>query len=335
MQVGVLGAGSWGTSLANHLARQGHQVNIWCHNPKVAAEINEQHANHNYLPDIVLSPNLLATHDIPEALAGAELILQVSPSHVVRGLMTQAAPYLPIGVPILNASKGIENDSLMTISEVLEDILPLHCHPYLAYLGGPSFALELAQQKPTVVVIAAHSHRLAHRLQAIMNNDYCRVYTSIDVVGIELGGALKNVIAIAAGVAEGMGLGLNARAGLITRGLAEISRLAVRKGANPLTLSGLGGMGDLVLTCYGALSRNRTVGFRLGQGETLQEILDDMLMVAEGVKTALSAYNISQQSNVEMPITEQVYRVLYHDKPVTEALKDLMQRDLKREIEYY
>lgn len=308
---------------------------VWCHNKSVADEINTSHSNQRFLPDVRLPPNLTATQDLPQTILGAEVLLQVSPSHVVREIMTEAAPLIPVGVPILNASKGIENDSLMMVSEVLEDVLPVHCHPYLAFLGGPSFALEVARQQPTMVVIAAHSQRLAERLQKFLNSEYFRVYTSIDVVGIELGGALKNVIAIAAGAAEGMGLGMNARAGMMTRGLAEISRLAVRKGANPLTLSGLGGMGDLVLTCYGALSRNRTVGFKMGQGKTLKEVLGEMLMVAEGVKTTKSARDLALKYNVEMPITNQVFEVLYNDKPVARALQDLMTRDLRREIESY
>ncbi len=337
MKIGVIGGGAWGTALATHLATSGpdREVMVWCHNKSVADEINNTHTNQRFLPDVVLPPNLIATQDLPQTILGAEVLLQVSPSHVVREIMTQAAPLIPVGVPILNASKGIENDSLMMVSEVLEDVLPVHCHPYLAFLGGPSFALEVARQQPTMVVVAAHSQRLAERLQKLLNSDYFRVYTSIDVVGIELGGALKNVIAIAAGAAEGMGLGVNARAGMMTRGLAEISRLAVRKGANPLTLSGLGGMGDLVLTCYGALSRNRTVGFKMGQGKTLKEVLGEMLMVAEGVKTTKSARDLALKYNVEMPITNQVFEVLYNDKPVARALQDLMTRDLRREIESY
>jgi glycerol-3-phosphate dehydrogenase (NAD(P)+) len=337
MKIGILGGGSWGSALARHLAvgDPTRDVTIWCHNPSVAEEINALHSNNRFLPDVTFPSSLTATTDLAQAIHRADVLLQVSPSHFVRDIMSQAAPLIPPGVPILNASKGIENDSLMTVSEVLEDVLPLHCHPYLAYLGGPSFALEVARQQPTVVVVAAHSHRLAERLQLLLNSDYFRVYTSIDVIGIELGGALKNVIAIAAGAAEGMGLGMNARAGMLTRGLAEISRLAVRKGANPLTLSGLGGMGDLVLTCYGALSRNRTVGFKMGQGKSLSEVLSEMLMVAEGVKTTRSAHELALRSGVEMPITAQVFEVLYNDKPIARALHDLMTRDLRRETESY
>lgn len=333
MKIGVIGGGSWGTALAKLVADQGHETVIWCHGERTAREINEEHENKVYLGGIGLPGNLRATTDMAEALQEAQFIMEVVPSHVLREVMERAREHIPVGVPILSATKGIEQDSLMLMSDVLEDVLPVHCHPYLAYLGGPSFAREVATEQPTAVTVAAHSEKLAQIVQEIVNAPYFRVYTTIDVVGVEMGGALKNVIAIAAGAADGMGLGTNARAGMVTRGLGEISRIASRRGANPLTLSGLSGMGDLVLTCYGNLSRNRTVGYKLGAGQTLQQILDEMQMVAEGVKTARSAYHLAQKLGVEMPITEQVYRVLYEDKPVRQAVSDLLARDLKRERE--
>jgi glycerol-3-phosphate dehydrogenase (NAD(P)+) len=223
----------------------------------------------------------------------------------------------------------------MTVSEILEESLPLQCQPFLSYLSGPSFAKEVAQKIPTAVVVAAFSEKLAKLVQsAFKPAKYFRVYTSTDVIGVEMGGALKNVIAIAVGAAVGMGLGTNTRAGMITRGLAEISRLAVRRGANPLTLMGLAGMGDLVLTCTGPLSRNRTVGERLGRGETIEDILGDMKQVAEGVKTARSVYHLARRYTVEMPISEQVYYVIHEGKSVHHALQDLLARVEKREIEY-
>ncbi len=335
MKIGVIGGGSWGTALAKLVADQDHETVIWCHNSARADEINVHHVNKTYLPDARLPANMRASTSFEETLVGAEFVLSVVPSHVLRSVMTQAKEYLPAGVPIVSATKGIENESLMTMSEVFEDVLPVHNHPYLAYLGGPSFAKEVALRLPTAVVVAAHSEKLARHIQQVLSAEFFRVYTSIDVVGVEFGGAIKNVIAIAAGAADGMGLGMNARAGMVTRGLAEITRLAVRRGANPLTLSGLAGMGDLVLTCYGALSRNRTVGYKLGQGQTLQQVLDDMQMVAEGVKTARSAWELARKLECEMPITEQVFTSLYHDKPVVQAVTELMARDLKREREPY
>jgi len=335
MRIGVIGGGSWGTALAKLVADQGNETVVWCHGEETTRQINEERENLTYLPGARLPDTLRATSSLEEALKDAEFVLEVVPSHVLREVMTNARDHLPMHVPIVSATKGIEQGTLMLMSDVLEEVLPVHCHPYLAYLGGPSFAREVAQEMPTAVVVAAHSEKLAQQVQQVVSAHFFRVYTSIDVVGVEMGGALKNVIAIAAGAADGMGLGTNARAGMVTRGLGELSRLASRRGANPMTLSGLSGMGDLVLTCYGNLSRNRTVGYKLGEGMTLDEILEEMQMVAEGVKTAKSAYDLSQKMGVEMPITEQVYRVLYEDKPVKQALADLLARELKREREPY
>lgn len=333
--VGVLGAGSWGTALAKVLADKGYRVRLWVHESDLVTDINTRHENTLYLPGFTLPPTLTATHSIPEALDGCDMILSVSPSHVLRQVISQAAPYIPVGVPIVSASKGIENESLMLVSEILQDVLPIRCHPYLAYLSGPSFAKEVASEMATAVVIASYSHQLAVKIQHVFHAPFFRTYTSQDVIGVEIGGALKNVIAIAAGVAAGLGLGYNAMAAVITRGLNEITRLAVRLGANPLTLQGLSGMGDLVLTCTGSLSRNRTVGYKLGQGQTLEEILGEMREVAEGFHTSRAVHDLAERLGVDMPIATEVYNVLHRGKRAQEAMQDLLARQLKEEMSLY
>jgi len=334
-KIAVLGAGSWGTALAKLLADKGYDVSLWAYERELVESINTTHINDLYLPSAVLPANLRATNDIAEALTGCDMILSVSPSHVVRHVMGQASEHIPVGVPIVSASKGIENESLKLVSDILEDVLPVRCHPYLAYLSGPSFAKEVAAQQPTAVVIASYSHQLAVKIQHVFHAPFFRTYTSQDVVGVEIGGALKNVVAIAAGVAAGMGLGHNAMAAVLTRGLNEIARLAVRRGANPLTLQGLSGMGDLVLTCTGPLSRNRTVGFKLGEGMSIDAILGEMRMVAEGVKTSQSVHDLAAELGVDMPISEAVYQVIYQGQSATEAVKGLMARELKVEMQLY
>lgn len=329
--VGVIGAGSWGTALAFLLADKGYDVCIWAYEEEVADAINTKNENTVFLPEIELPKNLRASNDLEETCREKDLIVVVTPSHVTRSVMTQAAPFLPRHVPIVCATKGIENDTYKLVYEILEDVLPIDYHPYLAFISGPTFARELAQRTPTNAVAAAYSERLAKTVQYIFHHDYFRVYRTMDVIGVELGGSLKNVIAIAAGAANGMGFGHNSTAGLITRGLAEMSRLAVAMGANPMTLAGLTGMGDLVLTCTGGLSRNRQVGVKLGQGMTLDDILSEMNMVAEGVKTARSVHGLTEQMGVEMPICNEVYQVLYEGKTAQQALEDLMGRELKRE----
>lgn len=330
-QVGVIGAGSWGTSLAFLLADKGYDVTIWAYEKEVADAINTQHENTVFLPGISLPRNLRASNSLEETCRDKDMIVAVTPSHVTRAVMSEAAPFLPRHVPIVCATKGIENDTYKLVYEILEDVLPIDYHPYLAFLSGPTFARELAQRMPTNAVAAAYSERLAEQVQHIFHHDYFRVYRTMDVVGVELGGSLKNVIAIAAGTASGMGFGSNTTAGLITRGLAEMSRLAVAMGANPMTLAGLTGMGDLVLTCTGGLSRNRQVGMKLGEGMTLEQILGEMNMVAEGVKTARSVHGLAQKIGVEMPICTKVYEVLYEGKTAQQAMGELMSRELKRE----
>lgn len=332
MRAAVIGGGSWGTALASVLARQAHEVRLWARDSEVVETINTRHENARYLPGIELPPSLEATTNGSFALHEAELVVLVTPSHVTREVMTRFAPHLPPNVPIVCATKGLENETLMTMSELLEDLLPPERHPYVCFLSGPSFAAEVARAMPTAVVVAARWERIARIVQQAFAVPFFRVYTSPDVVGVELGGALKNVIAIAAGVSDGLGFGHNARSGLITRGLAEIGRLAVRKGANPMTLSGLAGMGDLVLTCTGELSRNRQVGLRLGQGESIEDILGSMNQVAEGVKTAKSALELGQRLKVELPIVEAVHSVLYQGTPPLEAVMQLLGRELKPEF---
>lgn len=331
MRVAVIGAGSWGTALAIQLGRIGHDVLLWSHGAPTAHAINTERENTHYLEGIPLPPTLHATTDLGLALHKRDLVVWVTPSHVTRETLRLARDHMPRDVPIVSATKGIENDSLMTMSEVFEEELPVGYHGFLSYLSGPSFAREVGQDMPTTVVVAAYSERLAREVQHQFNHGSFRVYRTMDVVGVEIGGSLKNVIAIAAGAADGMGFGHNARAGLITRGLAEISRLAVARGANPMTLAGLAGMGDLVLTCTGGLSRNRSVGMRLGRGEAIGDILGDMSMVAEGVKTAKSVHDLAERMQVDMPISEEVYRVIYEGKEPAHALRDLMGRELKRE----
>jgi glycerol-3-phosphate dehydrogenase (NAD(P)+) len=332
MRSSVIGSGSFGTALANTLAVNCEEVRIWGRDAALAESINTRHENPTYLPGIPLSQRVRATLSLEEALAGAELVLLATPSHATRDIVSKALSYLPRHVPIVTVAKGIENETLLTMTELLEDCLPEEFHPYIAVLSGPSFAKELALRSPTVVTIASHWEKVAARCQKVLQTESFRSYTSNDVVGVQYGGALKNVIAIAAGIADGLGMGHNARAAIITRGLAEITRLAVRKGGNPLTLSGLSGMGDLVLTCTGELSRNRQVGMQLGKGRQLAEILADMKQVAEGVKTAKSARDLSVKTGVELPICLQVYAIAYEAKSAKAAVVELMTRQPKSEL---
>jgi glycerol-3-phosphate dehydrogenase (NAD(P)+) len=332
-KVAVLGAGAWGTALAKVLADKGDDVHLWCRRTDLCAQINDSHVNGRYLPSATLPATLRATHDLEAALAGASMVVFVVPSHATREVARIAAPHVPPDVPIVSATKGIENESLEFMDEVLAHELSPKARSHLAYLSGPSFAKELAQGLPTAVVIASHRSDICDDVMRRFHTPYLRLYNSEDVAGVEVGGALKNVIAIAAGCVDGLGLGHNTRALLITRGLAEIAKLGMARGGSALTVAGLAGMGDLVLTCCGELSRNRTVGFELGKGRKLGEILAGLGHVAEGVKTAKSARDISVKLDVEMPITREVYAVLYEDKPVETALADLMGRELGPEFE--
>jgi glycerol-3-phosphate dehydrogenase (NAD(P)+) len=328
MRTAVIGAGSWGTALAKHAADIGHEVALWARREDQARAINDTKANAQYLPGVTLPANLRATSSLEDALGTAELVLSVVPSHTKREVWREGRRFLKAGVPVMSASKGIENETLGLMSDVLHE--ELGGQP-LAFLAGPSFAKEVAVHAPTAVVLASKDGDLARALQRAISSDWMRTYVSDDVVGLELGGALKNVIAIACGVADGLGFGHNTRAAIITRGLAEITRMAVKLGGDPLTLAGLGGMGDLVLTCTGDLSRNRRVGIGLGQGKKLPDILREMGQVAEGVRTARSARDLAAREQISMPITNEMFAILYEDKSPKASVLDLMRRDLKHE----
>lgn len=328
----VFGAGSFGTAIASVLAHTFDEVILWGRDPATIAALNEQHENPGYLPGLKLSPKIRGTTDLQEAAQGAGLVAVATPSQATRDLMSKVATFVPSHVPVVSVAKGIENETLLTMTEVLEQCLPESYHPSIAVLSGPSFAKEMVLGMPTVVTIASRWEKTAKKAQALFSSEKFRAYTSTDVMGVQVGGSLKNVIAIAAGMGDGMGLGHNTRAAIITRGLAEISRIAMRMGANPLTLSGLAGMGDLVLTCTGELSRNRKVGMELGKGRSLDEILKEMKQVAEGVKTAKSAKDLSTKLGVELPICDQVYRIAYEGKSPKAAVLDLMVRSPKSEL---
>ena len=331
MRTTVIGAGSWGTALAIQLARAGNMVCLWDHRPERAAQMQIARENQRYLNGIAFPESISVTADLREAIAHGELVVYVVPSQSMRKVLTTTLPYLNPENPICCASKGIEDKTLMTMEEVFRDVLPVHFHAQLSFLAGPSFAREVAQNVPTAVVVASRFSEVADGVAAAFHGGHFRVYHTDDIVGAELGGALKNIIAIACGTADGFELGLNTRAAIMTRGLAEITRLAVKRGANPLTLSGLAGMGDLVLTCTGNLSRNRRVGLGLGQGRRLSELLEELGQVAEGVITTRTAWELAQSESVDMPITEQMYRLMYEDKPVQLVVRDLLGRERKAE----
>ena len=330
-RVAVIGAGSWGTALANLLALKGSTVTIWAYEPDVAESINRTHENAKYMRGIALERAVHATVELAEAVTDADVVLNVTPSQHVRRVFAEAARNIRDGTLVVSASKGIETSSLKTMAEVLEEVLPGTTGAHACFLSGPSFALEVARQMPTAVAMASHHEDSALRAQQLFQAPFFRVYTNLDVIGVELGGALKNVIAIAAGMATGLQLGHNALAALITRGLAEIARLGIARGANPLTFSGLAGMGDLILTCTGELSRNRSVGVALGQGKTIEEILGSMFMVAEGVETTRAAHALARQAGIEMPIVAEMYGVLFEQRTPRAALENLMLREPKAE----
>ena len=331
MRCTVLGAGSWGTALGATLGSKGFPVTLWDKDVPVLESIAQKHENARYLPGVQLPASVGATPEITRALEGAELVVLAVPSHAMRKVAIEAKRHLHAGVPICSVAKGIEVDTLMTMSEVLEDVLPVPMHPYLTFLSGPSFAKEVARLLPTAVTIAGRWERISKQVQDAFHTRSFRPYTSTDVVGVEIGGCVKNVVAIASGMADGMGFGANARAALITRGLAEIGRLAVRKGGNPMTLAGLSGLGDLVLTCSSDQSRNYTVGVGLGQGKKLGDIQNEIGQVAEGVLNSRSTHALANKLGVEMPISEMVYRVLYEGQPPRQAVVELMGREMKPE----
>jgi len=330
-KIGVIGGGAWGTALALLLAEKGHGVTLWMYEKDLAEEAARTRENRTYLPGFFLPASLAVTSSLEAAVRGATVVLSVVPSHTVRAVVRQFAPFLTDKAIIISASKGIEIETLMPLSEVFKDTLPKPFHNRLCFLSGPSFAKEVAQKMPTAVSLASYDPAIGKKAQEIVSSPFFRVYTNSDVMGVELGGSLKNVVAIAAGVLEGLGYGYNTMAALLTRGLAEMARLGTAMGANPFTFSGLAGMGDLVLTCTGGLSRNRTLGVRLGKGEKLDDILKGAKTVAEGVKTAKAARELAKKYDVEMPVVEEVYQILYENKDPKQAVKDLMNRELKEE----
>jgi glycerol-3-phosphate dehydrogenase (NAD(P)+) len=327
--VSVLGAGAWGMALAHHLAAHGHATRLWARRADFASTLSRSRQS-PLLAGISLHAAVEVSHELGAVLSGAETVVLAAPCHTVREVLGSAASVWPVGATLVTATKGIENDSLLTVSEVAEQVLGKRLGPPVV-LSGPSFAREVAQNQPTNVVAASLDDEAAEAVQRLFSHGRFRVYTSSDPIGVQVAGALKNVIAIAVGASDGLGLGHNARAALITRGVSEIGRLAAAKGGQAITVAGLAGLGDLVLTCTGELSRNRTVGFELGRGRPLAQVLGSLGHVAEGVTTALSARDLAKKLGVELPICFQVCQVLYDGKLPRDAVDDLLRRPLKRE----
>lgn len=326
--ISVIGGGSWGTTLANLLAEKGFDVSLWIREQEIVDEMLRTGMNGIYMPGIPLSPNIRPTNDLETALRDSKYVINAVPTQFCRSVFKEAQRFINKDAVIVSVSKGIEHDTLLTCSAILKEITGKR----VAVLSGPSFAEEVIKKIPTAVTIASEDREVSLMLQELFYTEYFRVYTHTDVLGVELGGALKNVMAIAAGISDGLGLGASTRAALITRGLAEMKRLGVAMGAREDTFGGLSGLGDLVLTCTSTLSRNYTVGYRLGRGESLDSILSHMHMVAEGVPTSKSAYELSRRYNVEMPITEQIYKVVNEGKDPKLAVHELMTRSLKPEF---
>ncbi len=329
--IAIIGAGSYGTALALVAARSGHSVKLWAHDPEVAKLLQSNRENQVYLPGFALPENVAPTHELDEALREAEFVITAIPSHVCREVYTNMLPHLRAEMIFVSATKGIEVHTQMRMEEVVRDVLHVKFAPRYVALSGPSFALEVAQDQPSAIVAASAEIDAAQAVQALLSSSRFRVYTNTDVVGVEIGGAVKNVMAIATGVVHGLGLGYNSVTALITRGLAEMTRLAIKLGGRGETMAGLAGMGDLVLTCLGNLSRNRQVGVALGQGRTLEQIISETRQVAEGVKTAKATQELAQRIGVELPITEGVYRMLYEGKTPQQLLQELMERPLRGE----
>jgi len=331
-KIAILGAGGWGTALAIVLSRsrKPHEISLWVHNAERSESIRRERENKTYLPGAKLPEGVRVHHELEATLAGAQVIVGAVPSANARAVYTAALPFVATGASFVSASKGLEPSTHLRMSEVIAQVAPKSA-PRIAVISGPSFALEAARGEPTAVVLASRDAALATELQEEFAGPNFRLYTNDDVLGVELAGAMKNVMAIAAGACQGLGLGSNALAALITRGLAEMARLAVALGARPETLSGLAGLGDLVLTCTGSLSRNRFVGIELGKGHSLREVMANMRMVAEGVNTASPLLALAREHQIEMPITEQVDAILHAGKSPKDAIRDIMDRPLKRE----
>ncbi|MDW8256248.1 MAG: NAD(P)H-dependent glycerol-3-phosphate dehydrogenase [Acidobacteriota bacterium] len=331
-RVAIIGAGSWGTALSILAARRGHIVTLWSHEPEVAAAIRERRENPVYLPGALVPLQVRATTSLEEALESADVVISAIPSHVCRSIYERMRPWLHPQLIFVSATKGLEVETQMRMSEVLREVLRDRFEPRVVVLSGPSFAQEVARGDPTAVVAASYPLEYSQLVQRLLSGPSFRIYASPDVVGVEIGGAVKNVIAIGAGVVAGLGWGNNSIAALITRGLAEMTRLVVALGGRAETMAGLAGVGDLVLTCTGQLSRNRQVGIELGRGRKLSDILANMRQVAEGVRTTRAVYRLSQRLGVEMPITASIYALLYEGRDPRDVAAALMERPLKREI---
>lgn len=327
--IGIIGAGGWGTALASLLGQKGLSVTLWCHGAQSYRELHDSRENHSYLPGVIIPDTVEVTRSLNAAVMDKELIWCVVPSHAVRQVMTEARSYLNSKTIIVCGTKGLEEETFQTMGEVLTEIFG--AGERLAFISGPTFALEVAHGLPAAITVAAYSEFIAGEIQAVLSTSSLRAYTSKDVIGVQMGGVIKNVIAIASGISDGLGLGHNARAALITRGLAEMTRLAIKMGADPLTLAGLPGVGDLILTCTGGLSRNRQVGLQIGGGKSIAEIMQSSRMVAEGIRNARSVYFLAKKLGVEMPIVEQMYRIMHEGKKPSEGVRELMQRSLKAE----
>jgi glycerol-3-phosphate dehydrogenase (NAD(P)+) len=329
--IGVIGAGAWGTALARHVAEKGLSVTLWAHEKEVVDAIQSRHENLPYLPTVRLPASLRVTNDLTEATRNADCLVFAVPSHAARSVLQQIAGSLDGNVPVVSATKGIEEDSLKLITQIMEELLPPGMAARMLVLSGPSFATEVSRAQPTALCLAGKDAELVKQIQTLLMTPVFRIYADDDPIGVQLGGALKNVMALAAGVVDGLGLGANARAALITRGLSEMIRLGMAMGADPRTFYGLSGVGDLVLTCTGALSRNHSVGVRLGKGERIEAILESMHAVAEGVRTAKAALGLARRHHVEMPIVQEVHNVLFSGKSCRQAVGDLMERHAKEE----
>jgi glycerol-3-phosphate dehydrogenase (NAD(P)+) len=332
-RIGVVGGGSWGTALTKLLADKGFVLDLWVFEREVKEQIEKERENTVFLPNIKLPENIIPSNDLEAVVKGKDLVLMVVPSHCMRDMADKMKNFITPETIIVTASKGIENETHLTMTQILAEKIDFLSKENLAVLSGPSFAKEVANKVPTVVAVASINRKVAEYVQEIFSCPTFRVYVNDDPIGTQIGGAMKNVLAIAAGICDGMKMGLNPRAALITRGLTEMNRLGIKLGADPLTLAGLAGVGDLLLTCTGALSRNYTVGRQIGEGKKLDEIISEMRMVAEGVKTTKSVYNLSKKLGVDLPICNEVYGVLFNKIPVKKTVDHLMNRTLKHELD--
>ncbi len=331
-KISVLGAGSWGTALAIVLAQNGHEVRLWSHRKEQAQEINDQKTNRHYLPEVTLPKNIVGYHDLAQAVTGSDAILFVVPTKAIRDVSKQVKPHLSADQLIIHASKGIEPGTHKRISEMLSEELGDSFGEKVVVLSGPSHAEEVALQQPTTVTVSSKNMKMAEKVQDLFMNDVFRVYTNEDFIGVEIGGALKNIIALGAGISDGLGHGDNAKAALITRGLAEIAKLGIKLGATPMTFAGLTGIGDLIVTCTSQHSRNYRAGNMLGKGYVLDDVLDQMGMVVEGVRTTKAVHQLAEKTGVDMPITRGIYEILFNEKDPKEVVDDLMRRGKTNEL---